>query len=264
MDAEALIQALCDAGFDELDRAVVDQFLACGAECVPPLLELARSGEGGPETARALTLLGEIGDTSLLNELSTYFIFEEEDEDAISESAEWAFQRLVARHPAEALAEIRRLAATADPFLLGDLARHLSIAGDLPGRAETLLSFAARLDAPDFDAGDRAMVVTAMLATAFVIGGVHGELAASIRQQYGQHLTPESAQVVREAERAFLEEPFVHEELPDIYQVCCEPFQEEDVEPYVRPEPKIGRNDPCWCGSGKKYKKCHLAADEAG
>lgn len=23
-----------------------------------------------------------------------------------------------------------------------------------------------------------------------------------------------------------------------------------------------GRNDPCWCGSGKKYKRCHLAADE--
>ncbi len=19
----------------------------------------------------------------------------------------------------------------------------------------------------------------------------------------------------------------------------------------------IGRNDPCWCGSGKKWKKCH-------
>jgi preprotein translocase subunit SecA len=24
-----------------------------------------------------------------------------------------------------------------------------------------------------------------------------------------------------------------------------------------REEPKIGRNDPCWCGSGKKFKKCH-------
>jgi preprotein translocase subunit SecA len=22
---------------------------------------------------------------------------------------------------------------------------------------------------------------------------------------------------------------------------------------------QIGRNDPCWCGSGKKYKKCHGA-----
>ena len=25
---------------------------------------------------------------------------------------------------------------------------------------------------------------------------------------------------------------------------------------------KIERNDPCWCGSGKKYKKCHEAFDE--
>ncbi len=30
------------------------------------------------------------------------------------------------------------------------------------------------------------------------------------------------------------------------------------VEPIVRSEPKIGRNDPCPCGSGKKYKKCCL------
>lgn len=27
-------------------------------------------------------------------------------------------------------------------------------------------------------------------------------------------------------------------------------------------EPEIGRNDECWCGSGKKYKKCHLEFDE--
>ena len=26
--------------------------------------------------------------------------------------------------------------------------------------------------------------------------------------------------------------------------------------------PALGRNDTCWCGSGKKYKKCHLAIDE--
>ena len=25
---------------------------------------------------------------------------------------------------------------------------------------------------------------------------------------------------------------------------------------------KIGRNDPCWCGCGKKYKQCHEAFDE--
>jgi uncharacterized protein YecA (UPF0149 family) len=27
-----------------------------------------------------------------------------------------------------------------------------------------------------------------------------------------------------------------------------------------RKEAKVGRNDPCPCGSGKKYKKCHGTA----
>jgi preprotein translocase subunit SecA len=27
---------------------------------------------------------------------------------------------------------------------------------------------------------------------------------------------------------------------------------------------QLGRNDPCWCGSGKKYKHCHLRQDQAG
>ena len=27
--------------------------------------------------------------------------------------------------------------------------------------------------------------------------------------------------------------------------------------------PKLGRNDPCWCGSGKKYKHCHMRIDMA-
>jgi SEC-C motif len=29
----------------------------------------------------------------------------------------------------------------------------------------------------------------------------------------------------------------------------------------MRDEPKVGRNDPCPCGSGKKYKKCHGAQE---
>ncbi len=30
------------------------------------------------------------------------------------------------------------------------------------------------------------------------------------------------------------------------------------VMPYVRETPKVGRNDSCPCGSGKKFKKCCL------
>jgi len=40
---------------------------------------------------------------------------------------------------------------------------------------------------------------------------------------------------------------------------------EDDFEPVPAPppSPRAGRNDPCPCGSGKKYKKCHLGADAA-
>ena len=33
------------------------------------------------------------------------------------------------------------------------------------------------------------------------------------------------------------------------------------TEPIRNLGPRVGRNDPCWCGSGKKYKKCHLGKD---
>ncbi len=42
------------------------------------------------------------------------------------------------------------------------------------------------------------------------------------------------------------------------------PARVQPVEPFRYTAPKIGRNDPCWCGSGKKYKKCHLGQDAPG
>jgi len=30
----------------------------------------------------------------------------------------------------------------------------------------------------------------------------------------------------------------------------------------ARSSKTLGRNDPCWCGSGKKYKQCHMRSDE--
>ena len=33
-------------------------------------------------------------------------------------------------------------------------------------------------------------------------------------------------------------------------------YKEQKESTTIRKEKKIGRNDPCWCGSGKKYKKC--------
>jgi uncharacterized protein len=44
-----------------------------------------------------------------------------------------------------------------------------------------------------------------------------------------------------------------------------EDLDDEDFYPetYVRPAPKVGRNDPCPCGSGKKFKKCCGLSDDS-
>ena len=34
--------------------------------------------------------------------------------------------------------------------------------------------------------------------------------------------------------------------------------------PFVRGERKVGRNEPCPCGSGRKFKHCHGALQRAG
>jgi preprotein translocase subunit SecA len=44
------------------------------------------------------------------------------------------------------------------------------------------------------------------------------------------------------------------------YGAAASGGQDGKVETIHRAAPKVGRNDPCPCGSGKKYKKCHGAA----
>lgn len=39
--------------------------------------------------------------------------------------------------------------------------------------------------------------------------------------------------------------------------------QQEPKQQPAKRKIMLGRNDPCWCGSGKKYKNCHLRKDEA-
>jgi uncharacterized protein YecA (UPF0149 family) len=59
-----------------------------------------------------------------------------------------------------------------------------------------------------------------------------------------------------------------HDESTQFQYVSKEEQREEEVSPYggqlpppdqapyKRETPKVGRNEPCPCGSGKKYKKC--------
>ncbi len=49
---------------------------------------------------------------------------------------------------------------------------------------------------------------------------------------------------------------FRENDQPPVRDDLLLPSEYDVVDPIYRTEPKIGRNDPCPCGSGKKYKKC--------
>jgi preprotein translocase subunit SecA len=68
----------------------------------------------------------------------------------------------------------------------------------------------------------------------------------------------EDVEAVEEQRRQQGEMHFQHDEAGAIE--AQEPQQEgaqAEQAPYTRETPKVGRNDPCPCGSGKKYKQCH-------
>ncbi len=66
-----------------------------------------------------------------------------------------------------------------------------------------------------------------------------------------QHKTPENIQYSHPAAQSALQEqPSASETTPA-----------SSPEPFVRGQRKIGRNEPCYCGSGKKYKHCHGRLD---
>jgi preprotein translocase subunit SecA len=105
-----------------------------------------------------------------------------------------------------------------------------------------------------------------MLTSALVMHGAHAEPAITIEARYGAQLSREARKELKnlraEIEVARQEIAGVEPEEPSIYEVCLDGFDVVEDETVKRAEPKLGRNEPCWCGSGKKYKKCHLDSDE--
>ena len=73
------------------------------------------------------------------------------------------------------------------------------------------------------------------------VEAVEAKRRASIPMKF-QHAPAEFMVRLQQAEEAAPESPAA----PEVHHI-----------PFVRQTPKVGRNDPCPCGSGKKYKQCH-------
>ena len=69
---------------------------------------------------------------------------------------------------------------------------------------------------------------------------------------------PEDVAAVEEQRRQSTEVEYQHEQAESLTSDADEPVP-SGAEPYTRDGRKVGRNEPCPCGSGKKFKQCHGA-----
>ena len=66
-------------------------------------------------------------------------------------------------------------------------------------------------------------------------------------------------QRLAEMEKLMAKQQANHEEVTNMGSESKEQSAGTSSQPIVRNQAKVGRNDPCPCGSGKKYKHCHGA-----
>jgi len=68
---------------------------------------------------------------------------------------------------------------------------------------------------------------------------------------------PMQADNVQEAQTRKLDRQRLKEERSDLLSQAHSNTQERGRPQPIKVEKKVGRNEPCPCGSGKKYKHCH-------
>ena len=85
----------------------------------------------------------------------------------------------------------------------------------------------------------------------FKVQTVEQEKKAGVFESAPKQFTHEE----RESFKGMPARPQIESDIPETY-ARQSPHDAEKPTPFKREEPKVGRNDPCPCGSGRKFKKC--------
>jgi len=90
-----------------------------------------------------------------------------------------------------------------------------------------------------------------------------GEMVAGLRDKVTDMIFKVRLQAGAQAASVYQVSSMVHEQLSGYDHLAQDMSKQpqagetQKVKQIVRETPKVGRNDPCPCGSGKKYKHCH-------
>ena len=274
-DPDAAVRAALSEA-DDLSADASDRVAALGDRAVPALRR-ALQAKDPIDQYFAAQLLAEVGDASGVQVLVAALVTDDQDFDgfAIVDSlltlGERSLEPLLTAFPhadperqflvMEALValeirddrirDILLRALETDAMVAGLLAQYgddgaptvAALRGALVRRLDEL-----KLDSDDVGAYDDAI-----------------ELAEALRDLDAVS-PPLAARVEGELMRSrFADRPVRESELDDLGDPEDEPAPEEPapIGSPVRAVVRPGRNEPCWCGSKQKYKKCHLESDEA-
>lgn len=270
-----------------LEAETVDAIIAEGAAMVPLLVGVLRAWaqdfldeDGDDDLENALALLGEIGSP---NEIPHLLEFVDLKNQTASGASSWALGRIVERLPAESAQFIEPIAgrlSVAERLKVAEQTFH-NPGFDPEGKLLERLS----QDLGSMEKADRDVLFPLLLVTMATARGRAGlaMARAALRRQAGllSRSTRRECEDLLAACEEFPNQPPEESSSWTVYEICAgdavwdededeeedgEDDEEEDdflpaPEP-VRRRATPGRNDPCWCNSGRKYKKCHLESDE--
>ena len=274
---------------ESLDSRLLCEILANSARCLP--LWRAALGEWGNNpravSTKALALivaiLGEIAGVEVLDDLLDLATF---DDGVIFLHTHWAIFRIGQRLPSETLAKFRAATPSATMALRCGLAEQINLLPDMDGMAPALIDLLEGFSAfADHSDAHYLLMVVFDTLTALgldaeakrVLDRYEGMLPKKGRKALralidsGEEFVPKL--VGHEIDELDIEDVSIRrilmadeeeEEMADEDREDSDGEDSDEEESFEPQAPRIKpeRNDPCWCGSGKKYKKCHLAADE--
>jgi len=268
----------------EVDEGLLETLLDQRELCLPvwraALREWGRAkadGVKGAALSFVVTLIGETMGVDALDELLELAGVESQQ---LFEHSNWAIWRIGQRDAAGTIQKFRDVIPSSDAVVRSAIADHIGLLPNVEGRialCDELLSGFENIA----QAGDASYLLV-MLHERLRGFGLP-ERAEEIVRTYEGMLPQEGRDFVREMLDA--EEPslskleeigiegltirdlvvggalLVDEDHDEDEEVDLEDWGDDDGEPHTALD-RPGRNEPCWCGSGKKYKKCHGPGDE--
>ena len=271
-------------GQESPTKELVDKIIAQGAAIAPLLVGLLRdwfqqqldSAHGDVAAENSVALLGEIGRPE---DIEPILEIVDVDDSEVSNCADWALGRVMSRQPEDS---VRFLLGS--PNLVADAPQRLAVVKQIAShpqidvKGELLPLLTGGISHWPKEVRDTAYpLVLTMLASAGA--GAHLKQLREALRREGKLLSRDARAFTEDTLNAAETDPLAPLERPaaTVYDICAgeadwpDPDSDEnepDEEDFdLPPQPVIrrhtpGRNDPCWCSSGKKYKKCHLESDE--